>query len=482
MSADIVARGLAAAQSRSANTQALIKALRTNGFFPQPSWRVATNDIATITVPAGGAASTIPGYTFVGVTDRSKISWLSGAANKDAQNTYFSRGAWYGASRTTNYSSYEFTHTGTKFESYILCTVIDGTAPNFRVLVNDRIAGSATVPADGAFRPIAVQFPASGTRRIRIEMSGGRHGGVLVAAGSEISAVSRSYPLVSVIGDSFVEGTGAWPYDGEAISAIRAIGCNCALGAVGGTGILNPSTGGKVNWQDANRLSDLALNGFTDQITNAAPDPAMAVIMMSINDNAMASTTWGTATTYQSAIAKGLFTMVDHWQSQRPGKPLVVFGPTWSNESPPLDIFRMRDAGQEVCAGVPNVWFIDRLGAGPMLRKGTLSSTATTGTLTNASKIITALGSTSGVGVGSMVLGTGVPIGARVASVDSASQVTLDVNATAGGAGVALTFRNDQAGMYTVTTDTTHPNQFGHNLDALWMARQLRELILTQFA
>ena len=169
-------------------------------------------------------------------------------------------------------------------------------------------------------------------------------------------------------------------------------------------------------------------------------------------------------------------------QAQRPGKPLVVFGPTWPNENPPLDIYRMRDAGQEVCQSLPNVWFVDRLGAGPMLRKGTLSSTATTGTLTNASKIITALASTSGVGVGSMVLGTGIPVGARVASVDSATQVTLDVNATAGGAGIALIFRNDPAAMYTVTGDTTHPNQFGHNLDALWLARQLRELILTQLA
>ena len=482
MSADIVARGMAAAQSRSANTQALVKALRTQAFFPQPSWREATNDVATVTVPAGGAASTIPGYTFIGVTDRAKISWLSGAADKDAQTTFFSRGAWYGATRQTNYSSYEFTHTGTKFECYVLCTVIDTTAPNFRVLVNDRIAGTATVPADGAFRPVAVQFPASGTRRIRIEMSGARHGGVLVAAPGEIGAVSRSYPLVSVIGDSFGEGTGAWPYDGEAISAIRAIGCNCALGAVGGTGILNPATGGKVTWQDANRLSDLALNGFTDQITNAAPSPALGVIMMSLNDNGIQSANWGGAPTYQAAIAKGLFTMVDHWQTQRPGKPLVVFGPTWPTEAPPLDIYRMRDAGQEVCAATANVWFIDRLGAGPVLRKGTISSTVTTGTLTNASKIITALASTSGVVVGSMVLGTNIPVGARVASVDSATQVTIDINAIAGAAGTALTFRNDPAGMYTVTTDSTHPNQFGHNLDAMWMARQLRELILTQFA
>ena len=482
MSADIVARGLAAAGARSANTQALIKAVRTNGFFPQPSWRAATNDVPVITIPAAGAASSIAGAVTVAIADRSKVSWLAGAADKDVNITYYSRGAWYGASRSTPYSSYEFTHTGTRFEAYILCSAIDTSSPNFRVLVNDRIVATATVPTDSAFRPVLIQFPASATRRVRIEMAGGRHGGLFVANANEVANVTRSYPLVTVIGDSFAEGIGAWAVDGEAISAIRAIGCNCALGAVGGTGILNASTGGKVNWQDPNRLSDLALNGYTDQITGAAPNPAMGVIMMSITDCSMTSTAWGTATTFQSAIAKGLYTMIDHWQTQRPGKPLVVFGPTWPNENAIMDIFRIRDAGQEVCHSMSNVWFIDRLSPGPALRKGTISLTATTGTTTNASKIITALASTSGITAGSMVLGNGIPIGARVVTVDTATQVTLDVNCTATGTAVALNFRHDQAAMYTVTFDSTHPSQFGHNQDALWMARQLRELILTQFA
>ena len=482
MSADIVARGLAAAAARSPNTQALIKALRTNGFFPQPSWRAATNDVPTITIPAGGAASSIAGAVTVAIADRSKVSWLAGTADKDANITYFSRGAWYGASRSTGYSSYEFTHIGTKFECYILCSAIDTSTPNFRVLVNDKIAATATIPTDSAFRPVLVQFPVAGTRRIRIEMAGGRHGGIFVANANEVANVTRSYPLVTVIGDSFAEGTGAWAVDGEAISAIRAIGCNCALGAVGGTGILNPGTGGKVNWQDANRLSDLALNGFTDQITNSVPNPALGVIMMSINDNGIGSANWGTATSYQAAVAKGLYAMVDHWQTQRPGKPLVVFGPTWPNENPVMDIYRIRDAGQEVCHSTSNVWFVDRLSPGTTLRKGTISSTVTTGTVTNASKIITALATSGGITVGSMVVGNGIPVGARIVSIDSATQVTLDVNCTATGAGTALNFRNDQSAMYTVTFDSTHPSQFGHNHDALWMARQLRELILTHFA
>lgn len=483
MSADIIARGLAAALASSANTQSLQRAVRSNGFFPQPIWRCPPNDVATITVTAAGAASTIAGANYVSYSDTNRIKWLAGAVNKDGNGNFFSRGAWYVGGRTTNYASFEIEFTGSKFEFILTASAIDGASqPNLRVLVGDRIAGTASVPADGGARHIAVQFPAAAARRVRIEAAGGVYYAMKFASLAEISPITRNYPLVTVIGDSFAEGTGALPYDGEAVSAIRAIGCNCALAAVGGTGILNPGAGGKVNWQDPNRLSDLALNGFTDQASGTAPKPAMGVVMMSINDNAMGSANWGGAPTYQAAVAKGLYALVDHWQSQRPGKPLVVFGPTWPNENPTLDIFRMRDAGQEVCQSSTNVWFIDRLGPGPALRKGASSSTATTGTLTNGSKIITALGSTSGVAIGSAVVGTGIPIGARVATIDSASQVTLDLNAVAGGAGTALSFRNDATALYTTTSDTTHPSQSGHNHDALWMARQLRELIFTHFA
>ena len=58
MSADIVARGLAAAQARSGNSAALINALRNNGFFPGPGSRLSANDTPIITVGAAGVGST----------------------------------------------------------------------------------------------------------------------------------------------------------------------------------------------------------------------------------------------------------------------------------------------------------------------------------------------------------------------------------------------------------------------------------------
>jgi hypothetical protein len=85
--------------------------------------------------------------------------------------------------------------------------------------------------------------------------------------------------------------------------------------------------------------------------------------------------------------------------------------------------------------------------------------------------------------VGAGVEGAGIPIGATVSAVNSGTQVTLSMPATATGASVALVFRNTHASLYGFgPADGTHPGQAGHNLDALWMARQLRSLILDEFA
>ncbi|MEQ1499427.1 MAG: hypothetical protein ABL914_12290 [Novosphingobium sp.] len=471
----------AAAFAPSANTQALITAVRTYGRLPQPAWRCPANDVATITVPAAAAASTIAGANFATFDNEQKVRWVGGAANKNGGGNFFSRGAWYVGGRTTNYAAFEIEHTGTEFEFLLTGSAIDAFwTPNIRVWVGDRIAGTAFSPADGGARYIKVAFPVSAARRIRVEALGGFFYLVKSAGAGDLADFTRNYPLVTVIGDSFGEGTGARGWDSEVIIALRNNGFNPALAAVGATGILNPGTGGKVNWQHAERLSDLALNGFTDQATLADPNPAMGVIMMSINDAWMASANWNGAAHYKDAIAKGLYTMVDHWQTHRAGKPLVVFGPTWPNESPPPDIYEMRDAGREVCASSANVWFIDRLGPGPVLRKGAGSQTATTGNTTVGSKVITALASTAGVVLGSRITGPGIPEGARVMSVDSAVQVTIDINATATAVGAALRFYNDQAGLYTTATDSTHPSEKGHLADGNWMGEQLRNLVLTK--
>ncbi|MFO1254991.1 MAG: SGNH/GDSL hydrolase family protein [Sphingomonadaceae bacterium] len=421
MSADLIARGMAAAQSRSAETQALARAIRTNGFFPQPSYRCPANDVATITVPAAEAPSAINGNLVwvnqIPITDTGRFTFLAGTADRKPANIVWQpRGAWYSGSRQFAYFSVEFNHTGTSFEWQMVCGMMIPGVTNFRVLVDGRVSASAAVPVDGGSRYIRITFPTAATRRIRIETSGGYHRGANAASPTEITGTGRTYPLVTLIGDSFPEGTGQpQNWDGEGISMLRMLGMNPANASVGGTGLLNPGTGGKVNWQHAERLADLALNGWTDQITGAAPGPAMGVVMMSVNDSGLGSSYWPGSSSLQEGVNKALWVLIDHWAAQRPGKPLVVFGPTFPNSTPPLDIYRIRDGGQEACAGAAgaNVWFIDRLAPGPILRGGVYSNAA------------------------------------------------------------------DQASLYTMgATDPTHPNPAGHTLDALWMARQVRGLVL----
>lgn len=62
-----------------------------------------------------------------------------------------------------------------------------------------------------------------------------------------------------------------------------------------------------------------------------------------------------------------------------------------------------------------------------------------TGDTANTSPIILNLSSIAGLYVGGKVLGAGIPSGAKILTIDSATQITLDQNATATAAGVSLT-------------------------------------------
>lgn len=70
----------------------------------------------------------------------------------------------------------------------------------------------------------------------------------------------------------------------------------------------------------------------------------------------------------------------------------------------------------------------------------TTTATTSTGDLTDGSTIITNIPSTSGITTDYSVSGTGLPAWAQVVSVDSATQVTIDLPATETGTTVALTF------------------------------------------
>lgn len=431
MSADIVARGLAAmAQSsanslkRSGNTQALISAIRDNGFFPQSLARttaVSPADIPALVWGAAGAASAINGRIatnpLVSLTD-SRIKFIGGAAVYGVYSGWNPRGAYYGSvnARQSPYAAIEFSFSGTDLDIPINAGNFYNSTTHLRILVNDRIVASSTLPIynNGSWYFLRMTFASAAARRIRIEgAGGGRWRGVNCLNNAEISSTGRNYPLMTVMGDSFIEGTGGNGYDPQSVTLARALGCDIYPGGVGATGLINPGSAGKVNWVDTVRMTDLTLSGVTADNGVGATVPNLGIIMLSINDNAQLPGTYGA--TLQEAITNNCLKLADAWALANLGKPLVLFGPTWANGTPTLDIYRIRDGGQEAAWQTQrsNVWFIDRLGPGPSLRSGVYS------TLT------------------------------------------------------------DQASLYT-GTDTTHPTPAGHSLDGLWMARQLRELIISE--
>lgn len=432
----------AAVGGRSTNTQALINAVRNFGFAPRAAAVLAAGDVPTITLGAGSAVSSIDGAAprtaAVPKTD-AKITYVSGVPRLYGPafprvNYFKSRGAYYGPSDgaggllySTGYFAYEFIHTGTVFE--IPLAGAGSAGVNFRVLVNGAIGGTASVIAntDDAYYA-RVAFAGAGTRRIRIETLGLPANGVHVASGAEIQSVARAYPTVTLIGDSFVEGSGAEVGDLEAIMTGRALGFNCALGGVGGTGMILPggnNTAGfpKTNFTDATRLLDLTLAGVTSAQDASAADPKLGVVFGTMNDQGLLAAVWGAyGATLKAAIANRTTVMIDAWVAARPGKPLVFYGPTWPsgppNNRPTLDVYRIRDGIAEAAWGraSDNVWFIDRMM--PHKREGVYSTGA------------------------------------------------------------------DQAFLYTgglAGTDPTHPTPDGHRYDGLNDAARLRGLILSEF-
>ncbi len=512
MSADLIARGLAsrlAASARSPNTQALVQAIRNWGTLPAPSHRLVPSDLPTVTVGTAGAVSTInaqaPGGATVPRFD-GRLTYIAGPT-RQAGAVYplngfsVSRNGYYGASNAqgdpfygTQLHGFEFIHTGTQFE--IPCV---GQGPNvafnLRLLVDDAVAATAFVPSGtGSLYFVKFAFATSRARRIRVETFAVPTNGVNVASAAEVSSVNRAYPLVTIMGDSFVEPTGAdFAASGEAALAARLLGLRAAMAGVGGTGLINASGNNsvgfpKVNFCDPVRMTDLTMAGVIDAQTGTVLSPALGVVMASVNDGS--ANGFGNvpgATSFEDAITRQAFKLIDAWRMANPAKPLVFFGPTWPNSSPNLDIYRQRDAIQRAVLGAggarSNLWFVDRLGPSALLRHGSIDTLATTGTTAAGSATLTGLGSTAGVVAQSGVSGQGIPDGAVVLAVVSASSVTISHPCSATGTAVPIRFRSSQAALYTslVAGDTSHPSPAGHEFDGLWIAAELRRLILNEF-
>ena len=422
--------------SVTANTAALRTAIRNYGFYPAPSYRLA--DVPTLTVGEANVSS-ING-AMVSMADARvtsacgipvRFSVVTGQGFPDTE-AFSSFGGYYGPTagntgdaRGATYSAFEFKHNGDVFE----VSVLGKAGGSVRVIVDNAVVGSVTTPNEGNGYYIAVRFPAVAEHRIRVESSGAPFLGVKSASLTNIKATGRVLPIAAVMGDSFVESTGAALGDGEAAVMCRALGLSGGIAGVGGSGMINPgganvSGGQKVNFANAKRLVDLTLAGVTSAQTNLAAPPAIGIVFGTMNDAGLNASVWAPyGATLQAAITRQTFTIIDAWVAANPGKPLVFFGPTWPsgppNNRPPLDVYRIRDGIAEAAAAMrgSNAHFLDRMM--PHFREGEFGDTA------------------------------------------------------------------DQAWLYTGGVngaDPTHPTPTGHRFDGLRCAVMLRDLIMSELA
>lgn len=73
-----------------------------------------------------------------------------------------------------------------------------------------------------------------------------------------------------------------------------------------------------------------------------------------------------------------------------------------------------------------------------------------TGNTTASATAVTALSSTASLKAGMLVSGTGIPTGAKIATITSGTAITLTAAATAAGTGTSLTFQNPDADVLVV--------------------------------
>jgi hypothetical protein len=158
-------------------------------------------------------------------------------------------------------------------------------------------------------------------------------------------------------GDSFVEGeTGTlYPGNGMSMQVGQLLGWNLHSIGVGSTGLLNPGSSPRVNYQS--RVADWT------GISNLA----LGVVMLSINDFGVPiqSLAWsGAPTTYSgvySASYAAMVNFIQQYQTNVPGIPLVVIGPTWTSGAlPPQPMYIYRDACREACEAFTGVYFMDQ--------------------------------------------------------------------------------------------------------------------------
>jgi len=187
------------------------------------------------------SAATFPNYLFVG--SKTTTDPVSGGSFG------------YSSGHVIEFYHYD---TETKLE-----LIYKSAGGEVRVFVDGRPVGTSptwTIGTGGGYAILPLTFASSKVRRIRVESSSGYFGGAYTGPNGSIWPAETALLPATVIGDSFSEPSGvSWPRS-WCMTLGRLMGWNVTPSGLGGTGYLNPGSGGRVKFGD--RLAnDLVASG-----------------------------------------------------------------------------------------------------------------------------------------------------------------------------------------------------------------------------
>jgi lysophospholipase L1-like esterase len=298
--------------------------------------------------------------------------------------------------------------------------------------------------------------------------------GVVTGPTDSIWKAQQTGPRCIVLGDSFTDGTGA--AGGASTNWVRRFASMMGWGdtwarGLGGTGYLNPGTGGRVKFRDRVQADVIAYN------------PDVVVVEGGIND----------AGTYTAAaIGAEALALFQQIRSGLPNALLVVLSPMWRNgvETFPSYLLPVRDAIKAAAVQVSGSVFLDvlempldsaystTLAAGSAVNATTISTAATptvrttieigTGTANVERRVVTAVSGGGPYSVTVAALGNTHASGDTVTLVGPALWTGTGRSGATTGAGNSDLLVGGSDG-----TDPTHPTQAGHDMIGSLVARLL---------
>jgi lysophospholipase L1-like esterase len=310
----------------------------------------------TLTVGIASAATAIAGSVLVSAFDDSAFLFLGGPTKRNAAflGDYRQMGVGYtNTSPSPTCAAFILDTADATGRFEVLNIGLGGASGNYRVAVFSEARGvweyataaeSFTHPANGSVYLDMVTLGAAGRYRIRLEFNGGaRFGGIRCGPTDSVTADAKPGKRWIIAGDSYTEPTidatmgSYWNGFPQRLSYLT--GYDVWSSGSGGTGYVNPGSGGRVKLRDRLQSDVLAFS------------PDGVIFAMGINDTAqdVATVRAEALACFQAAVA-----------AQVP--EIIVAGPFWPKgvESTVNTFWQYRDVIKSAAAEASaSIIFID---------------------------------------------------------------------------------------------------------------------------